>query len=113
VLDAELGWRLPYTAEEPPNAQELFNATKQQLEQEYVADQDVADRIWECICEMKAQGLQPVHPLLRRTARGRRWVGTKTVKWKQARKHSWAKGEAARQQDSPDGAGAASTRPNQ
>ena len=31
VLDAELGWRPPYNAQNPPNAMDLFNATKQQL----------------------------------------------------------------------------------
>ena len=98
VLDAELGWRPPHTAQNPPNAMDLFNATKQQLGEEFVTDQQVAERLWECVSEMRDNGLPPFHPRLRRTARGRPWVGPKAPRWLQARKHSWAKGEAAKQQ---------------
>ena len=96
VLDAEQCWRLPHTAQHPPNAQDLFSATKDQLTQAYVSDPQVANRIWECVDEMKGNGLQPFHQLLRRTARKRHWVGTKTARWLQARKHEWAKGPAAK-----------------
>ena len=96
VLDAELSWRLPYTADVPPNAQHLFNATKTQLNEQYITDPQVAERMWQCIHEMKTLGLPPFHPMLRRTTRGCPWVGTKTTKWLQARKCSWAKGAVAK-----------------
>lgn len=96
ILEAELGWREPYTQQMPPPASLLFNCTEDELCNNFVADPQVAARLWLCVSAMKTHGLHPFHPSLQRTVAGRPWVGTQSRRRMQQCKTVWDKGQKAR-----------------